>query len=74
MDTNLLLYITLMIYVLIMGISLMFNIKWLLMVVGILWFVPMIEIDNMFITLISAIMIIVHGLLGLYEKKDEDFR
>ena len=73
MDTNMLLYISLILYLMIMGFAIFFKIKWLLMLAGLLWFIPILEIDNLFIVLISSIMLIVHGILGFYEAKGNDF-
>jgi len=73
MDTNLLLYITLVIYVIIIVFGLFFNIKWLIVLAGLLWFIPIIEIDNMFIILLSAIMLLAHGVLLFSNKESGDF-
>jgi len=73
MDTNLLLYITLVIYVIIISFGLFFNIKWLIVLAGLLWFIPIIEIDNMFIILLSAIMLLAHGVLLFSGDKEGDF-
>ena len=71
MDTNMLLYITLIFYVLIMGFGIVFQIKWLYILAGLLWFIPISEIDNVFIITISVVMIVVHFMLGLREEKDD---
>ena len=73
MDTNLLLYIALVIYVIIIGFGLFFNIKWLIVLAGLLWFIPIIEIDNMFIILLSVIMLLGHGVLLFSNKESGDF-
>lgn len=72
METNMLLYITLIIYLMVMTFGYLFNIKWLYMIAGILWLIPLTEIENTFIIIISAVMIIVHFMLGLTNDK-EDF-
>ena len=68
-----LLYIALIIYILIIGFGLFFNIKWLISLAGLLWFIPIIEIDNMFIILLSVIMILAHGVLLFSGDGKEDF-
>lgn len=73
MDVNTLLYISLLIYTVVMLLGFLFNIKWLYMVAGLLWFIPITQIDNLFIVLISSVMILVHGMLGFYEKKESEF-
>ena len=73
MDTNLLLYITLVIYVIIIVFGLFFSIKWLIVLAGLLWFIPIIEIDNMFIILLSVIMLLAHGVLLFSGDKEGDF-
>jgi len=73
METNMLLYIALIIYILIIGFGLFFNIKWLIALAGLLWFIPIIEIDNMFIILLSVIMLLAHGVLLFSGDKEGDF-
>ena len=73
MDVNNLLYITLLIYFLVMTFGYLFRIKWLFMIAGFLWFIPIFEIDNTFIKLISVVMFLVHIMLGFYEPKEEEF-
>jgi len=51
----------------------LFNIKWLYMIAGLLWFIPITQIDNMFIIIISSVMLLVHGMLGFYEKNEREF-
>lgn len=65
MESEMLLYITLILYLMVLTFGYLFKFKWLMMLVGLLWFIPIIEIDNMFIRLIGVIMIIVHVSLGL---------
>ena len=50
----------------------LFKIRWLYLVAGILWFVPITQIENMFIIIISATMLIVHGIMGFYTPKESD--
>ena len=71
MTINMLLYITLILYVLVLGLAITFNIKWLLIIAGLLWFIPLTEISNTFIIIISITMIIVHFMLGIKEEKDD---
>jgi hypothetical protein len=68
-----LLYIAFIIYLMIMSFAFIFKIKWLFMIAGFLWFIPITQIDNTFIVLISVVMFIVHSMLGFYEKKESDF-
>lgn len=71
METNTLLYIAFIIYIVIMVFGYLFKINWIYIIAGMLWFIPIIEIENMFIILISVIMIIAHGILGFTLKNDE---
>lgn len=73
MDTNTLLYISFIIYLMIMIFGFVFKIKWLFMVAGLVWFIPIFEIPNMFIVLVSSIMIVSHGLLGFYTPSESEF-
>ena len=41
--------------------------------VSLLWFVPIIEVDNMFIKVVSAIMFIATIYYTLYSEKNEGF-
>jgi len=68
-----LLYITFILYIMIMVFGFVFKINWIFMIAGLLWFVPIIEVDNMFIKLVAVTMLIVHGILGFYEKGDDEF-
>ena len=73
MTTQMLLYITFILYLMIMVFGFAFKIKWLFMIAGLLWFIPIFEIDNMFIVIVSATMLIVHGILGFYEPSESEF-
>ena len=73
MSINELLYISFIIYLMIMTFATLFKFKMLYMLAGLLWFIPVIQIDDIFITLVSAIMIIIHFILGLYEPKESEF-
>ena len=57
-EMNILL-ITLIMYILSMFLYFKFRIKWFLIATILLWFVPIILIDNLFIKVFCAIMIIV---------------
>lgn len=73
METNTLLYIALIIYLMVMIFGYIFKLKWLYFIGGLLWFIPILEIDNTFIVLISATMILAHGILGFTKEKGDDF-
>jgi len=73
MDVNMLLYISLLIYIIVMGFAFIFKIKWLYMVAGLTWFIPIIEIDNLFLTLISVIMLLTHGIMGFYSPQETEW-
>ena len=68
-----LLYVTFVMYIVILVFAYLFDIKWLLMIVGLLWLIPIFEINNVFIVLVSSVMILAHFMLGFYEKKDGEF-
>ena len=73
MTTENLLYITLIIYLMIMTTGFIFKVKWLFMIGGLLWFIPILEVDNLFIIVVSSTMILVHFILGFYEKSESEF-
>lgn len=73
METNTLLYIAFIIYLLIMVLGVLFKIKWLFMIAGLIWFIPIIEIPNVFITVVASVIMIVHFILGFYEPKESEF-
>ena len=73
MDTNMLLYIGLIIYIIIMVLATLFKFKFLYMVAGLLWFIPLVEIDNSWIKLVSVIIFLVHILIGLYNPNESEF-
>jgi len=72
MDTTLL-YISLIIYITVMMFAYLFKIKWLYILAGLIWFIPLAEINNMFIMIISITMLIAHFMLGLTSNDDSDF-
>ena len=73
METNMLLYIALIIYIIIMVLGTVFKFKYLYMVAGLLWFIPLIEIDNAWIKLVSVIVFLIHALIGLYNPNESEF-
>ncbi len=73
MDINNLLYIAFIIYIMIMILGFVFKAKYLFMLAGIIWFIPMIEIDNVFIRVISIALLITHFAMGLVGKGETDF-
>jgi hypothetical protein len=70
MDTNTLLFIAFIIYIMVMVMSYLFKIRWLMMIAGLLWFIPITQIGDMWVIIVSSTMIIVHGILGFYEKNE----
>jgi hypothetical protein len=73
MSLNMLLYITFLIYIITMTLGFIFKAKWVFMIAGILWFIPLIEIDNVFLKLISITLMITHFAMGLVGKEGDDF-
>ena len=73
METNMLLYIALVIYIIIMVLATLFKFKYLYMVAGLLWLIPLVELDNAWIKLVSVIIFIVHIILGLYSTEESEF-
>lgn len=74
MDSNMLLYISFIIYLIIMVIGFAFNVKWIFVIAALMWFIPLTEIDNSIIQIISAGMILFHAVLGLAKGKEDDFQ
>lgn len=66
------LLIALVMYVICMFLSLKFNIKWLFVATSVLWFIPIILIDNLFIIVFSVIMIIVTFVITFFNERDGD--
>ena len=73
MDLNMLLYIAFIMYIMIMVFSYFFRVKWLLMISGLLWFIPVFEISNVWVTLVSVIMILAHFILGFIDSESGGF-
>jgi len=67
------LWIALIVYIMIMFFAYFFKIKWLMMLAGFLWFVPLSHVDDTFIELTSIGMFLSHGFLLLYKKDEEEF-
>lgn len=65
------LYIALVIYILVMGFAITFRIKWVIMIAGLLWFVPIFIVPNTFITIVSVTMLSGHALLGITGETDD---
>ena len=68
-----LLYITLIVYSMVMTFGYLFKFKYLYMIGGLLWFIPIIEIDNVFIILISVVMMVSHFVLGFMDDHEREF-
>lgn len=74
MNSNMLMYISLILYALLMAIGFLFRTQWIFMIAGLLWFIPIVEIDNTFIRIIAISMILFHAILGFgIGKKEDDF-
>jgi len=73
MDTNTLLYISFVIYLMVMTLGYLFKVKWLYILAGLLWFIPITNIENVFLILISVIMLLAHLMLGLTQDEREEF-
>ena len=73
MDTNMLLYIALIIYIIVMALGFFLKMRALFMIGAIIWFIPIFEINNSFIILVSSAMILIHGYMAFFTGKDEDF-
>lgn len=74
METNQLLYFALIIYIIIMAVATLFRVRWLYMVAGLLWFIPIVEIDNATIKIVASAFFLTHAILAFYNKDEsEDF-
>ncbi len=71
MDVKIL-YIALIIYVMIMAFAFAFKIKWLYILAGVVWFIPLTEVNNIFVSTICITMIITHFMLG-FKNENDDF-
>ena len=72
MDDKLLI-VALVIYIILIIFSRIFNLKFLLGLSVVLWFIPIVEVDNIFIRIISVSMIIATSLLLFNKQETEDF-
>jgi len=72
MDDKLLI-VALVLYIILIIFSRVFNLKFLLGLSVVLWFIPIIEVDNIFIRIISVSMIIATSLLFFNKQETEDF-
>ena len=72
MDDKLLI-VALVIYIILIIFSRVFNLKFLLGLSVVLWFIPIVEVDNIFIRIISVSMIIATSLLFFNKQETEDF-
>lgn len=69
MTVQMLLLIALVIYAIGMTIAVMTNTRWIIAVLGIAWFIPIVDVDNIFITVISSTMILIHIYIGMFTNK-----
>ena len=60
-------------YLIAVFVSLRFNLKWLLLSTSVLWFVPMLLIENTFISLFSIVMIIATFVIVFFNKQESEF-
>ena len=72
MDDKLLI-VALVIYIILIIFSRLFNLKFLLGLSVLLWFIPIVEVDNVFVRIISVAMIIATSLLLFNKQETEDF-
>lgn len=72
MDAKLLI-VALVIYIILIIFSRLFNLKFLMGLSVVLWFIPIVEVDNIFIRIISVSMIIATSLLFFNKQETEDF-
>jgi len=72
MDDKLLI-VALVLYIILIIFSRVFNLKFLLGLSVVLWFIPIVEVDNVFIRIISVSMIIATSLLLFNKEETEDF-
>jgi hypothetical protein len=60
-------------YLICLFLFLKFKIKWLFIATSVLWFIPIMLIDNIFIVVFSVIMIIITFVITFFNKEDNDF-
>ena len=73
MSVEMTLYITLIIYSIMNVIGYMFDMKFLYFLSGILWFVPITLIDNLWVVLASVIMLIMQFIIGMTDNSESEF-
>lgn len=71
MTDNLLLIIALIMFLIGMITARYFNLRWLYALSGLLWFLPIVMIENIFIVIFSSVMIIACALIGFYDNERE---
>lgn len=59
-------------YIICLFIAYKFNIIWLFTATSVLWFIPILMIDNIFIIVFSVIMIIGTFVITFYNNKGDD--
>ena len=72
-NLEMLLYISFIIYIMVIALAFIFKVKWLFMVGALLWFIPLVEIDNIFIKTVSVIMVLAHGVMTFYEPSESEW-
>ena len=73
MTTIEILWIALTIYAIVMTCGFVFKIQWLFMVAGLLWFIPITLIDNLFIVSVSSVMVLAHAVLTFLQREKGEF-
>ena len=63
----------LVVYAIAIVIAIRYNQKWILLATSVLWFVPMLLVENTFISVFSIIMIIATFVIVFYNKEEGDF-
>lgn len=67
------LIIALVLFIIGIALAIYFHHKIMFFVTGLLWFVPIVIVPNIFIITFSVIMIIIFGLLAFYNSQGKDF-
>ena len=67
------LVIALVLFIIGIALAIYFKHKFMFFVTGLLWFVPIVIVPNIFIITFSVIMIIIFGLLSFYNSQERDF-
>lgn len=71
-DMNIL-TIALVLYLICMFMYFKFRIKWILIATSVLWFIPILMIENIFIVVFSVIMIIITFVITFFYKEDNEW-